>query len=58
MRVSPRQLAVLEELLMANGFQPVYAFSKRQTIEQKLPDGSVKKVIVFKHEGFIEVPVE
>ncbi|MDD3915374.1 MAG: hypothetical protein PHF76_12100 [Bacteroidales bacterium] len=37
------------------GFSPVYAFSKRESVEQTQPDGSVRKVAVFKHCGFVEV---
>lgn len=33
---------------------PVYSFSLRVSEEQAQPDGSVKKVNVFKHLGFVE----
>ena len=32
---------------------PVFAFSKRVVDEVKQADGSVRKVTIFKHEGFI-----
>lgn len=37
------------------GFRPVYAFSKRTSEEVPQPDGSVRKVQVFRHAGFVEV---
>lgn len=36
------------------GLVPVFAFSKRESVEQVQPDGSVRKVAVFRHLGFIE----
>ena len=33
---------------------PMFAFSKRITEEIKEPDGSIKKIAVFKHLGFVE----
>ena len=35
--------------------KPLYAFSKREVVEEQLPDGSVRKTQVFKHLGFVEV---
>ncbi len=35
--------------------KPVFAFTKREVKEVKQDDGSVKKISVFKHEGFIEI---
>jgi hypothetical protein len=35
------------------GIEPLFAFSIRETIEERLPDDSVKKVMVFRHAGFI-----
>lgn len=37
------------------GFRPVYAFSKRESEDIPQPDGSIKKVLVFRHTGFVEV---
>ena len=42
---------LIEEL--ENIGTPLFAFTKRVTEEVKQPDGSVKKVAVFKHERFI-----
>ena len=38
---------------MIDVFQPVYAFSKRISEDIEQPDGSIKKVSTFKHEGWI-----
>ena len=42
---------LIEEL--KNIGEPLFAFTKRVTEEIPQPDGSIKKVAVFKHEGFI-----
>lgn len=39
--------------LRARYITPVFAFSVRETEEQSLPDGSVRKIAVFKHVGFV-----
>jgi len=52
---APYLMAPLEQKLKRDGMIPVYAFSKREVEETKLPDGSVEKKIVFKHLGFIQV---
>lgn len=31
----------------------LYSFSRRESIEEKLPDGTVKKFSIFKHIGFV-----
>lgn len=36
------------------GLVPVFAFSRRESAEQVMPDGSIKKVAVFRHLGFVE----
>ena len=43
----------LEHALRANGVQPVYAFSKRESVETHNGDGTVSKKNVFKHIGFV-----
>ena len=35
------------------GIEPVFAFSVRETEEQKQLDGSIKKIAIFRHAGFI-----
>ena len=44
----------LASALRAAGVHPVFAFSRRESVEQTQPDGSVKKVQVFRHAGFVE----
>jgi len=39
----------LEDALLERGIEPIYAFSKREVIEEK--DG--RKVTVFRHAGFV-----
>ena len=46
-------MAPLTRKLKANRYIPVYAFSVRESEEEILPDGSVKKVNIFKHKGFV-----
>lgn len=52
---APYLMAPLERALIEAEFAPVYAFSRRETVEETLPDGSVKKTGVFRHLGFVEV---
>ena len=47
---APFFMGALESALLAQGIQPVYAFSKRVSVEK---DGV--KTSVFKHEGFVHV---
>ena len=48
-------MGALEKAVRECGFTPVYAFSKRESEEIPQPDGSVRKVQVFRHCGFVEV---
>lgn len=50
---APYLMGPLEAALLDAGIEPVYAFSVRETEEQKQPDGSVRKVAVFRHAGFV-----
>lgn len=50
---APWLMAPLINSLKKRGFVPVFAFSKRVSAEELQTDGSVKKISVFKHEGFI-----
>jgi hypothetical protein len=52
---APYLMGALEKALRECGFTPVYAFSKRESIDQPQPDGSVRKIAVFRHLGFVEV---
>lgn len=51
---APFLMPALEQALRLKNIQPLYAFSKRETLEQALEDGTTKKVSFFKHVGFIE----
>ena len=51
---APWFMGPLERALRNDHIVPVYAFSKRVSVEENLPDGTVKKTFVFKHEGFID----
>lgn len=44
----------LTAALRAAGVRPVFAFTCREAEEQPQADGSVKKVAVFRHAGFVE----
>lgn len=46
-------MAPLAAALREHGIEPVFAFSVRETEEQKQADGSVRKVAVFRHAGFV-----
>ena len=52
---APFFMGALEKALRESGFTPVYAFSKRESEEIPQPDGSVRKIAVFRHIGFVEV---
>ena len=51
---APFFMEPLAQALRDQGLQPVYAFSVRESVDQPQPDGSVRKVAVFRHGGFIE----
>lgn len=36
------------------GMTPVFAFSKRESAEQVQADGTIRKVAIFKHLGFVK----
>ena len=52
---APYLMSSLEDELLSDDIIPVYAFSKRESVETVMPDGTVVKKNVFKHLGFIEV---
>ena len=51
---APWMMRALEDALADVGVQPVYAFSVRESVEQEQPDGSVRKINVFRHAGFVQ----
>lgn len=50
---APWMMRALEDALANVGVQPVYAFSVRESVEQTQPDGSVRKINVFRHSGWV-----
>ena len=51
---APYFMAHLEKSLFEWHIQPLYSFSERVSEEVQQEDGSVRKLTVFKHLGFIE----
>ena len=51
---APYFMPALERALFDRGVVPLYAFSRRVVEETVLPDGSVEKKTVFRHEGFVD----
>lgn len=51
---APFFMSTLEKALKERGVQPVYAFSRRESVEEIQEDGSVIKKNVFKHICFVE----
>ena len=52
---APFFMAALEAALRHYGMKPLYAFSERVSEEKMDADGTVRKVNIFKHKGFVEV---
>ena len=52
---APFLMAALEVALRHCGIKPLYAFSERVSEEKMDADGTVRKVNIFKHKGFVEV---
>lgn len=52
---APYLMSELEKQLKLLNIQPLYSFTERVSIENSFPDGSVSKMSVFKHVGWIEV---
>ena len=50
---APFLMAPLEAALRRTGIAPVYAFSRRESVEEVQPDGSVRKINTFRHAGFV-----
>ena len=43
----------LTKALKARGIQALFAFTKRESEDQQQSDGSVRKVVVFRHTGWV-----
>jgi len=50
---APFLMPALDAALRKYGITPVYAFSVRESVDQTQQDGSVRKVAVFRHAGFV-----
>ncbi len=50
---APFLMGPLEDALADRGVRAVYAFSRRESAEEVQPDGSIRKVAVFRHAGFV-----
>jgi len=50
---APYLMEALPPILRMNGITPVYAFSRRESVEEVQEDGSVVKRTVFRHLGFV-----
>ena len=51
---APYLMGVLEGTLKIAGIKPLYAFSKRNSVDVHNADGTVSKKVVFEHLGFFE----
>jgi len=50
---APFMMAALEAALLERGIEPLYSFSQRVSVEETLPDGTIRKVSSFRHAGFV-----
>lgn len=50
---APYLMAPLERELSKRNICALYSFSRRESVEEIQPDGSVRKVAVFRHTGFV-----
>ena len=52
---APYLMEALAPALRMAGIVPVYAFSLRESVDEKQADGSVIKRTVFRHAGFVRM---
>lgn len=50
---APYLTAPLAVALKEAGIEPLYSFTRRDAVEQTQADGSVRKVAVFRHVGWV-----
>lgn len=55
---APWLMSSLERACLRRKQKPVYAFTRRESVEEHRPDGTVEKRQVFKFTGFVEVANE
>ena len=51
---APYFMGQLEHLLKLAGVSPLYSFSERKSVDQPQADGTVRKVAVFEHVGWVQ----
>ena len=51
---APFLMAMLESALVGREFRPLYAFSRREAVDEHQADGTVVKRQVFRHLGFVK----
>ncbi len=51
---APFLMSNLEKSLLIKGIKPIYAFSKRCSVEEQQDDGTVSKRSIFRFLGFVE----
>lgn len=50
---APYLMGSLAATLKIRGITPLYSFTRRESVEETLPDGSVRKMAVFRHVGWV-----
>ncbi len=50
---APFFMPMLHEMCHIESVKPLYAFSKRESVETVMEDGSTRKTNVFRHVGFV-----
>lgn len=53
---APFLMPALTQAMRSRGLAPVCAFSRRESVDEDQPDGSVIKRSVFRHLGFVDLP--
>lgn len=51
---APYLMPALAQALKDAGIKPLFAYTDRVSVDEELPDGSVRKTAVFVHRGFVE----
>jgi hypothetical protein len=50
---APYLMAALQQALLNAGVEPLYAFTQRVSADSVQPDGTIKKISVFRHSGWV-----
>lgn len=51
---APWMMETLSHVLRRAALRPVFAFSRRESSETVQPDGSIRKMAIFRHAGFVD----